>query len=446
MLSFYPRFVATVHSNPNLLFFIAVPKKATHSCRRTSSSTKSFEKSRTFGDYFSALRLKAANALTSTLPKDERNLLLDKWSSDRIIGGVVNSDITLQLREESDEDYSSITSYQPSIDEAIAATKIREAEKYEQKWERDKEALILEAEEAARRRIEGDIEIHRRQIAFKVWKRELELEKKEIDEINGTITTEETQENDVIREHHILGKCISDLGYKRIHLASAKNLASIPVWKRQRIYRHGRSKNMAADKVKTLHLGLPGIIGIFEDIDGGLNIIDGQHRIGMLKVLEEKITSDDFDFEKILVEVFPALNDQREEAYAKEIFLEVNKAEPVKLVDLPGVAKASDRKIINEVADRLHGGFPQMFSDSQRCRSPHLNIDNLRDALFGSNIIQKHSLKTSRSLEDWIVEQNELLVSKFKEEENRKSVSENALKKADKFRFYLGLESHWLYK
>jgi len=166
----------------------------------------------------------------------------------------------------------------------------------------------------------------------------------------------------------------------------------------------------------------------------------------MLKVLEEKITSDDFDFEKILVEVFPALNDQREEAHAKEIFLEVNKAEPVKLVDLPGVAKASDRKIINEVADRLHDGFPQMFSDSQRCRSPHLNIDNLRDALFGSNIIQKHSLKTSKSLEDWIVEQNELLVSKFKEEENRKSVSENALKKADKFRFYLGLESHWLYK
>jgi len=46
----------------------------------------------------------------------------------------------------------------------------------------------------------------------------------------------------------------------------------------------------------------------------------------MLKVLEEKITSDDFDFEKILVEVFPALNDQREEAHAKEIFLEVNKA------------------------------------------------------------------------------------------------------------------------
>lgn len=263
MLSLYPRFVATGQSNSKLIFF-TVPKKAAHSCRCTSSSTKSFEKSKTFGAYFSALRLKAANALTSTLPEDERNLLLDKWSSNMIIGDVVNSDLSLQLREENDEDNSSITSYQPSIDEAIAAAKIREAEKYEQKWERDKEALISEAEEAARRRIEGDLELHKRQIAFEVWKRELELKKKEIDESNGTITAEETQERDVIREHHILGKCISDLGYKRIHLASSKNLAGIPVWKKQRIYRHGRSKNMAADKVKTLHLGLPGIIAIFE--------------------------------------------------------------------------------------------------------------------------------------------------------------------------------------
>ena len=41
-------------------------------------------------------------------------------------------------------------------------------------------------------------------------------------------------------EHPVLGQMIADLGYKRLHLASSKNLATIPVWKKQRIYRHER--------------------------------------------------------------------------------------------------------------------------------------------------------------------------------------------------------------
>ena len=162
--------------------------------------------------------------------------------------------------------------------------------------------------------------------------------------------------------------------------------------------------------------------------------------------MKNKVPTDDFDFDKVLVEVFPAQKDHNEEAQAKDLFLEVNKAEPVKLVDLPGVAKASDRKIITEVAERLQDKFPEMFSDSQRCRSPHLNVDNLRDALFASKIIEKHSLKTSKALEEWILERNELLATEFQEEENKKLVSANALKKADRLRFYLGLDSSWLYK
>jgi len=180
--------------------------------------------------------------------------------------------------------------------------------------------------------------------------------------------------------------------------------------------------------------------------DGSLNIIDGQHRIGMLKMLEDKDPHADFDFQKVLVEVFPAQKETKEDLQMKEIFLEVNKAEPVKLVDLPGVAKAKDRKIINEVADRLRKRFPEMFSESQRCRAPHLNIDNLRDALFASKIIEKHSLKTSKALEEWILERNDLLETDYQNEENQKMVSANALKKAMKFQFYLGLESSWLYK
>ncbi|MGK3733503.1 MAG: hypothetical protein ACI8RD_000146 [Bacillariaceae sp.] len=436
MLSRYPRLASSIATRCSSRF----------QSSSSSSTTKNFSKSSTVGEYFSALRWKAANALTNHLPDDERNLLLDKLSSnERTTGDGIKSDVvSSQSKVDKDEDDNSITQYQPSIDEAIAAAKLREAERYEQKWKTDKEALIAEAEKAARSRIESDIEIQKRQIAFEAWKRDLEVEKNE--SIGNTTTAEQTaQEKEILLgEHPILGKCISELSYKRIHLASLKNLAAIPVWEKQRIFRHERSKKMATDKMKTLHLGLPGIIGIFENIDGSLNVIDGQHRVGMLKVLETKVTSNDFDFDNILVEVYPALKDEHEETHANDLFLEVNKAEPVKTLDLPGVAKAADKKIINEVADRLHDSFPEMFSDSQRCRPPHLNIDNLRETLFVSNIIRKHNFKTSKAVVDWILEQNDLLEVKFQEEENRQLVSPIALKKAEKFRFYLGLESRWL--
>lgn len=163
-------------------------------------------------------------------------------------------------------------------------------------------------------------------------------------------------------------------------------------------------------------------------------------------MMKEKVTGDNFDFDHVLVEVFPAQKEQNQDSQVKEIFLEVNKAEPVKLVDLPGVAKAKDRKIINEVAERLREKYPEMFSESQRCRSPHLNVDNLRDALFASRIIEKHSLKTPKALEEWILERNDLLETEFQDEANQKLVSANALKKANRLRFYLGLDSSWLYK
>lgn len=213
-------------------------------CSRLSFSSKSDKGS--VGDYFSSLRWQAANALTSNLPEEERNILLDKLAKD---GNLAIQD---SIDDDSDDE-DSATSYEPSIDEAIAATKMQEAERYEQKWERDKEELIAEAEEAARARIESDIEIQRRQIAFEEWKASLEREKEQPDS-----TTEE------LGDHPILGPIVADLGYKRIHLASATNLATIPIWKKQRIYRHGRSKNMANEKLKTLSLGLPGVIGIFE--------------------------------------------------------------------------------------------------------------------------------------------------------------------------------------
>jgi hypothetical protein len=164
----------------------------------------------------------------------------------------------------------------------------------------------------------------------------------------------------------------------------------------------------------------------------------------MMQVLQDHKEASEFDFGRILVEVYPQKNEGNE-SLAQEIFLEVNKAEPVKLVDLPGVAKTSHRKIINEGAARLLERFPDMFRPSQRCRPPHLNIDNLRDALFASTVIDRHSLKSPKELEMWVMGQNEILASKFQQEGSKQLVSQTALKKAVEFDFYLGLDSSWFY-
>ncbi|KAG7350463.1 hypothetical protein IV203_009823 [Nitzschia inconspicua] len=434
------------------------------------------------GGYFGALRWKAANVLTSTLPEEEKNQLLEKLGGhspldarknhnhendhdDSTAAAISSTNINKEEEEEEDASAAAANELSHSIEEAIAYAKAQEAARYEERWEEEKEALIAEAEEAARRRIQSDLEIQRRQLAFEAWKKNLEKETQQQQEQEqrstaaaATTTTNEsslspslsissTQPDEaILRDHHpILGPVVTDLGSKRIHLVPSRALAAIPVWKKQRIYRHDRAKSMAKDKLKTLNLGLPGVIGVFEAKDGSLKIIDGQHRIGMLKVLEEKAAADHFDFDKILVEVYPQMGDQKEDVHARDLFIEVNKAEPVKLVDLPGVAKASDRKVINEGADRLMDKYPDMFSPSQRCRAPHLNIDNLRDALFASNAIQRNNIKTPKALEHWMMGQNELMASKFQVEENRRLVPESALKKAEKYDFYLGLDSTWLY-
>ena len=180
-------------------------------------------------------------------------------------------------------------------------------------------------------------------------------------------------------------------------------------------------------------------------MDGKLTILDGQHRVGMMTILQEKKTEISFDLDRVLVEVFPETDEKNYEAYAQEIFTEINKAEPVKLVDMPGVASGTDRKVITEGAARLKESFPDMFKPSQQCRAPHLNIDNLRDALFASDIIKRHKLKSPKALEQWMMQQNDALRDQFRKEEYASKVSKPALEKAQKFDFYLGLDSSWLY-
>ena len=275
------------------------------------------------------------------------------------------------------------------------------------------------------------------------WQQNL---KREMDSVSQTYAGAVKQEAMAkLGDHPILGPVIADLGSKRLHVVTAEALAAVPVWKKQRTYRHARAKEMASDKMKTLHLGLPGVIGIYESSDGNLSIIDGQHRMGMLRELSSRSGVDGFDFDRILVEVYPQKEGMDEMEHAQEFFSEVNKAQPVRLLDLPGMAKPSHLNMINGAAKSIKDSYPEMFSESNRCRPPHLNEDNLRDAIFAAGVIERHSLKTPKQLQDWIITQNEIMQAKLQDEEAQQKVNAKAFEKAVKFGFYLGLGNDWYY-
>lgn len=162
-----------------------------------------------------------------------------------------------------------------------------------------------------------------------------------------------------------------------------------------------------------------------------------------MSLLKEQ-SIEEIDLDNILVEVYKEIPEYGEE-HAKDIFLEVNKAEPVKLLDMPGVATAKDRTIINRGAQLLMERYPSMFSPSQKCRVPNLNIDNLRDALFAANVIKRHNLTTAGALENWLLDQNAKMESKYQSEHAQKTISPSALTKAKNHNFYLGLDSSWYF-
>ena len=73
-----------------------------------------------------------------------------------------------------------------------------------------------------------------------------------------TVDMKEEKPADPSSVHPVLGPLLCDLGYKRIYLLSSGTLGTLPIWKKQRIYRHGRARSMALDKVKFMDNGFPG--------------------------------------------------------------------------------------------------------------------------------------------------------------------------------------------
>jgi len=408
--------------------------------------------------YFSNIRLKIASSLTSSLSPADRDQLL------KTLDIKVSKEDQQELEKHRLENDGLI---HKSIGEAVAAAVANEAARGKGLVEKSRQVIWQKAEKATMERVNNDLLIQERKLALRRWERELEAEKLALAEKDDSSAlalalAERKIESEPVatvaskvvdtphRDHPVLGPAVIDLGYKRIHVTSAQKLSAIPIWEKQRVYRHDRAKLMANDKLKSLELGLPGVIALHEATDGQLSILDGQHRVGMMTILEEWRNDGtiDFDLNQILVEVFPqSQSPLASETHAQDIFTEINKAEPVKLVDMPGVAKVTERRIINEAAALLEEKFPDMFKPSQRCRAPHLNVDNLRDSIFAAGIIKRHNIKSQKALITWVLGKNKEMEEKFgKDTSNSSNVSATALKKAKEFDFYLGLDMAWLYQ
>jgi hypothetical protein len=493
------------------------------------------------------LRMTAANALTKSLPEEERSKLLERMESQRTYTTVAST------TEDDDTDDQGYEEMRGSVAEEIAVAEAEQARLDEDKWEAEKEALVKQMEEAANARVETELAIQKDRLeremkeleeSMEASKKQLEDEKNALQENLSTAgeladvldmgkqevaqlkeildkrekqkqnlaTVEEElklrifeiekqkeviakgeqelkekveengstylspkeyrnlsqEEKGALKElrggqlkkevdgHPVLGPLVCDLGYKRIYLASSGTLGTLPIWKKQRIYRHSRARSMAVEKVKSMETGFPGAICLYEDTQGNLSILDGQHRVGMMQMLRAMQNEGDKlppemenYFDQVLVEVYPNPRPelQDDEKHSEAVFLEINKAEPVKLVDMPGVASVRDNKVITSAVSRMQEQFPKMYSPSQTCRVPNVNVDNMRNNIFGANIIKRHKLRSGKQLFDWLLVQNAAVGASYEcDDSKRETVSESAWNKASENYFYLGLESSWLYK
>mmetsp|Transcript_36816 Transcript_36816/g.59016 ORF Transcript_36816/g.59016 Transcript_36816/m.59016 type:complete len:228 (+) Transcript_36816:87-770(+) len=139
----------------------------------------------------------------------------------------------------------------------------------------------------------------------------------------------------------ILGKMIADLGDKKLYLASVETLQEIPMWEKQRAFRDERAKAIASDKKNSVVKNtFPGILTAYRfKQTQKIGLLDGQHRLGAFKHMTKNGLCDPKE-KNVLIEVFE-LNDGKQ---ADRLFIEINKAEPVKSIDMPGEVKEDHNK------------------------------------------------------------------------------------------------------
>lgn len=269
------------------------------------------------------------------------------------------------------------------------------------------------------------------------------------------LVTETNQALSQSTDHAVYGALLSDFGYKKLYRADPCQLwTSTLLWERQRAFRDDRAAMIAKAKAASLVGGWPGSIAVVERGQNGGIVVDGQHRLGAAWLLSQQQKIMPKSLSEIVVEVYP----EAEDARVFELFAEINKCEPVALVDMPsdvveGGATRDDREAIDAAAIRLKSRYADMFKPSRACRPPHVNVDVLRDEIHKSGIL-RHLEQQKQSLDDWIEMRNRDLAAlpyrKWHDDPSlrcrafTKAAIDNALAKATKFNFFLGLTWAWL--
>jgi hypothetical protein len=142
-----------------------------------------------------------------------------------------------------------------------------------------------------------------------------------------------------------------------------------------------------------------------------------------------------------------------------EIFTDINKCEPVQLIDIPGLVDAQQHAALAFAVESLRAKFKPMFKPTKACRAPHLNVDLLRQELYDANVLVRHcdiealgkgDKQAGDALLRWLLAANDTLASRSDDEwreshKGSKAAFTKALQKARENGLYLGLEKSWLF-
>ena len=253
--------------------------------------------------------------------------------------------------------------------------------------------------------------------------------------------------------HPTLGEKLVDLGYKKMYLTNVSSLARAPIWEKQRILRPDRAARIALSKVQSGRASsFIGVITLFEDKKSGrIGIVDGQHRAAAYLLLSQQGHVNGID-RKVVVDVFSTESDEEVAA----LFKEINSAEAIRLIDMPGEGASEQLKeLLDAATDQLTEIFAEMFKPSLRCKPPHLNVDVFRDDVFQSEIITRKNIKTSAALIEYIAVINNTLAKRSDDQweqilitnglfKSKGKLMDQAIKKARTHNFFLGLDSTWM--
>jgi hypothetical protein len=276
--------------------------------------------------------------------------------------------------------------------------------------------------------------------------------------------------------HPILGPVLHDFGYKKVFAVDSNLLTTLEVWEKQRSYRHDRAQIIANDKPKSpisMALGLPGVITLYDTgrreekqedgsvkIVSGLSVLDGQHRLGMCAVINLKEGERPEFLKKVLVEVYSLSTEDARNNAAKRnnssssaslltasiLFTEINKAEPIKGIDMPDTPISKDHlEIINAGTKMLkdYRQFGLCFKPTSRFRQPHVNLDSMRDEIYNSDLVKRNKIRSETELFDFLMARNEEIQLKFESKAAVGKLSDQINKKVKATGFYLGIENGW---